>query len=208
MLPVHAPHQGLGDGLGDAGEQADGDQTAQLARHGPDLRPGAFQLAERPPRVLQQHLSVARQLHPLPPAFEQGRAELLLEEPDLPRDRGLDQVQDLSRSGHAAGLCHGDQRRQLPDVHDPSPPAADGACRELMVPCGDSIRQPLLSLLMMTCDGPSREGRMLARNSRVLARLLPDAIVVIPGGGHFMLFDRTAETVAVVADFLTSATAT
>jgi pimeloyl-ACP methyl ester carboxylesterase len=50
---------------------------------------------------------------------------------------------------------------------------------------------------------------MLARNSRVLARLLPDArLVVIPGGGHFMLFDRTAETVAVVADFLTSATAT
>jgi pimeloyl-ACP methyl ester carboxylesterase len=41
-------------------------------------------------------------------------------------------------------------------------------------------------------------------NSRIMSRLLPAGeLAVVPGGGHLMLFERTAEVVEVVAEFLT-----
>jgi pimeloyl-ACP methyl ester carboxylesterase len=59
------------------------------------------------------------------------------------------------------------------------------------------MRQPVLVL-----NGDD-DRAIPVTNSRILARLIPDArLVVIPGGEHLMLFDRTAETAAAVADFL------
>jgi pimeloyl-ACP methyl ester carboxylesterase len=40
-------------------------------------------------------------------------------------------------------------------------------------------------------------------NPRILARLLPHAeLVVVPGGGHLMMFERTQEIAPVIAGFL------
>lgn len=59
------------------------------------------------------------------------------------------------------------------------------------------LRRP--TLLLAGDDDPA----VPAVNARIMARLLPDAeLVVVPGGGHLMLFNRAAELAPVIERFL------
>ncbi|MCO1656418.1 alpha/beta fold hydrolase [Pseudonocardia humida] len=59
------------------------------------------------------------------------------------------------------------------------------------------LRRP--TLLLAGDDDPA----VPAINARIMAKLLPDAeLVVVPGGGHLMLFDRAREIAPVIRRFL------
>lgn len=64
------------------------------------------------------------------------------------------------------------------------------------------LRRP--TLLLAGDDDPA----VPAINARIMAKLLPDAqLVVVPGGGHLMLFDRPGEMAGIVTRFLDGAAA-
>ena len=51
--------------------------------------------------MAEQGLPLAGELHPLGGADEQGTAQLLLQLPDIPADRGLREIQSLGGQGNA-----------------------------------------------------------------------------------------------------------
>ncbi|MEU6573653.1 alpha/beta fold hydrolase [Streptomyces sp. NPDC046805] len=88
------------------------------------------------------------------------------------------------------------------------PPTFRGYYQQILALAGWSslpalplLRQP--ALLLAGDDDPV----IPMLNPRLMARLIPRAhLEVVRGGGHLMLFERTAETVEFVAQFLTSST--
>lgn len=109
-------------------------------------------------------------------------------------------------SGPAAGRTFGGRIRREPDVlgrlHLAAPRSMEAYWHRLSGLTGWwgapwSIRQP--TLVLTGDDDPI----VPAANSRILASLIPGSrLVVVPGGGHLMLFDSPAGTGPTVAGFL------
>lgn len=84
------------------------------------------------------------------------------------------------------------------------PPSARGYVYQLLALGGWSslpvlhlVRQP--TLLLAGGDDPA----VPALNARIMHRLLPDSeLVVVPEGGHLMLFDQAEEMLPIITDFL------
>lgn len=127
---------------------------------------------------------------------------------------GLDVVQALAstrRYRSAAGLRHATRAfggsgtaSQHHAARMAHPPSSRGYYWQILSLTGWSslpmirlIRQP--TLLLCGDDDPA----IPLVNPRIMARLLPDPqLVVIRGGGHLMLFERTDETVGATTRFL------
>jgi len=85
------------------------------------------------------------------------------------------------------------------------PPSPRGYLYQLLALTGWSSLPvlPLLRQRVLVLNGDDDRAVPLV-NSRIMSRLLRDAeLAVVPGGGHLMLFDRTAEVVDLVEAFLT-----
>jgi pimeloyl-ACP methyl ester carboxylesterase len=85
------------------------------------------------------------------------------------------------------------------------PPSSRGYLYQLLALVGWSSLPvlPFLRHRVLVLNGDDDRAVPLI-NSRIMARLLPDAeLAVVRGGGHLMLFDRTEEVVDLVAPFLT-----
>ena len=113
----HGGHQGVGQLVDQAGHQADGDHAGDLAGHGGDLGAGPVQVVQGAPGVLHQDPPGFGQLHPVAAAGEQGGADVLLQQAQLPRHRRLHDVQEFGRTGHAAGVGDGQQGAKLFEIH-------------------------------------------------------------------------------------------
>ena len=108
---------------GPASTEADGRHHPQrhLAADGAgqaaDLGDGAFKLAHRPVDPLQQRAAGLGQLHPPAVPGEQRHPHLRLQQPDLPGQRRLRQVQPVRRAAERAGLGHFAEGAELLQVH-------------------------------------------------------------------------------------------
>ena len=114
---VELPHEARYDVEHARAEDAD----LQVARQARAAAEGA--LARQPRQlqdvghVLQQRLCRLRQLHAMRRAQEQGRTQLLLDLPDLARQRRLGHVQPFGGAAEIALLRHREKVAHLPQVH-------------------------------------------------------------------------------------------
>jgi hypothetical protein len=67
--------------------------------------------------ALEQILPLGRELNAAPPAIEQRNVQAGLEGLDLPRKRGLADIQPGGGPGEGAGVGDGDERAQVSEVH-------------------------------------------------------------------------------------------
>jgi hypothetical protein len=108
----------------------------------------AVDLGEHALRVAEDHAPLGGELDASARAPEHLDAELLLEPPDLLRDRRLRQVELLTRLGQRAMLGDGDDRAQMTELHAPIVPAERRSVQVmLLVPAmtrrnGSRVRRP------------------------------------------------------------------
>ena len=150
-------HQGRRQRAGDeAGRGPDREPSPGHARNGPRLGSGRLDVGQHALHEGQEGGAVGREgdraLAGSP--VEQHHAELVLEEPDLARQRGLGQVQAGGGLGEALLLGHGEGVGQLVQLH-----------------CLETTRSELIALIFMlfmslTCDQGDRGSPASSRRSR------------------------------------------
>ena len=74
---------------------------------------------QQAPAAAEQIFALRCQLHASPDPIEQRHAQLGLERVDLPRERGLTDVQAAGRAGEAADICDGGKGAQLAKIDVP-----------------------------------------------------------------------------------------
>ena len=128
-IALHDAQRDIGKFVDDAAGQSSGQHRAHR-RHQPEddaarrIAVGRFQivadlfdLANEPRGAVEQHPAGAGQQHAAAVADEQLDAKLVLEQLDVPAQRGLGGAQPVRRLAEAAEFRHGPEGAQLFEVH-------------------------------------------------------------------------------------------
>ena len=104
----------------DGRHQAEDDAARRTALRRLQVVADLLDLADQPGGAVEQHPAGAGQQHAAAVAHEQFDAQLVLEQLDVPAQRGLCGSQPVGRLAEAAELGHGPERAQLLEVHPPT----------------------------------------------------------------------------------------
>ena len=113
-------HEGAGNHVARTRKQTDRHEPCYAINGAGELGSGPIELQHRSSRVNQQRLAGLREHHTVPLSLKQLCLQILLEQPDLPRHRRLNEVEELAGARNVAGIRNRHKGAQLLEVHQES----------------------------------------------------------------------------------------